>query len=57
MFDLPEYIKLHLANAKVKGIEDGGLDTYTGNFFSRRRSVAKKQAYDRKANLSCIALL
>lgn len=57
MFDLPAYIRQRLVSAGIMQFQDLNRNTYTDHFFSRRRSVAEKQAYDKKANLSVIALL
>ena len=57
MFDLPAFLRKRLTASKIRQFQDLNLNTYTGPFFSRRRCVAEKQAYDKKSNLSVIALL
>lgn len=57
MFDLPAFLRKRLTASKIRQFQDLNLNTYTGPFFSRRRCVAEKQDYDKKSNLSAIALL
>lgn len=57
-FDLPGYIMFQLTHSKIKNFEDLKLNTYSGNFFSRRKTLHKSQHSQTKGfcNLSAIAI-
>ena len=57
-FDLPGYIMLQLTHSNIKNFENLKLNTYTKNFFSRRKALHKSQhsQFRGLCNLSAIAI-
>ena len=57
-FDLPQFIMFKLSDSKIKNFEDLKVNTFTGNFFSRRGALHKSQhaQYKGLCNLSAIAI-
>ena len=57
-FDLPLYIQTKIKEAHIENFEDLKLNTFTGNFFSRREALHKSQSvnYGGPCNLSAILI-
>lgn len=57
-FDLPQFIMFKLTDSKIRNFEDLKVNTFTGNFFSRREALHKSQhsQYKGLCNLSAIAI-
>ena len=56
-FDLPQYICSQLSKEGLCHIEDVKCDTFTGNFYSRRRFLAQGDEKTKSSNLSMIAIV
>lgn len=56
-FNLPKYICDQLKGEKIQKVNDLQLNTYTGNFSSRRRFLTEKTGKFKSDNLSAIAII
>ncbi|MBY0293283.1 MAG: polyphenol oxidase family protein [Alphaproteobacteria bacterium] len=56
-FNLPHYICQHLRNEGLVHVHNVEVNTYTGNFSSRRRFLAEEKKEVHSDNLSAIAIL
>jgi len=56
-FNLPYYISQQLINEELSKVHDMGLDTFTGNFASRRRFLSQHKKKISSDNLSAIAIV